>query len=359
MTVLPQLEHELLAAHERIRGRRAGGPGGLLARAAALGGVVAPARARRGRLEPLVPVISILVVLAVAAVFLGIHATAPRPTTGSSSGQGPELFFEVEPTAGAPVVNSAALARAVSVLRRRIDALGVAGAHIKRSGAHRIVVTLPAGVNVGLAARELAGSSTLAFYDWEADALTPGGRTVASQEPASPLALQISQGQAAAVPGSPRAGGRPLYSAVALAAMQPQQLGSDNSRLGDQYYLFAASRSAACAAAERARHVAAAPDGHCLLSGPVDDAGGVPRSQVLRQLAPGLAAGVSPAQGRLLVIKQGAVVLQAASGSFADSPAFGSPSARYYVLRDHVALSDDAIASAMAGTDSGERPMSP
>jgi preprotein translocase subunit SecD len=356
MTVLPQLEHELLAAHERIQGRRAGGLRGLRARAAALGGVVGPARGRRGRLGRLAPVISVLVVVAVAAVFLGIHGTAPRPARGSSTGRGPELIFAVQATASAPVVNRATLARAVSVLRQRIDALGVAGAQVKRSGAHRIAVTLPAGVNVGLAARELAGAPTLAFYDWEADALTPSGRTVASQEPASPLALQISQGRSPAAPGSPGAGGLPLYQAVALAATQPQQVGSDNTRGGDEYYLFGASRRAACAAAERAQHGAAAPDGHCLLSGPVDDAAGVPRSEVLRQLAVGLAAGVSPAQGRLLEIRQGTVVLQAASGSFADAPAFGSPAVRYYVLRDRVALSDDAIANAVAGTDSGGTP---
>jgi hypothetical protein len=90
----------------------------------------------------------------------------------------------------------------------------------------------------------------LLFYDWEADALTSNGKTVASQLNAqSPDALTISQGASGAAPGSPGGGGVSLYEAVKLASKQPvveaggsQQL----SRTGPQYYVFGSPGGAAC-----------------------------------------------------------------------------------------------------------------
>src|SRR5437763_424710 len=68
---------------------------------------------------------------------------------------------------------------------------------------------------------------------------------------------------------------------------------------------------------------------HCLLSGPDDN---------MQDLISGLPAGVTASQGQLLTIQQGTVVLQAADASSAHPTPPNSPSAQFYVLRDHVAL---------------------
>ena len=64
----------------------------------------------------------------------------------------------------------------------------------------------------------LAVPGQLRFYDWEADAITPNGKTVASQLQAqNPTALQISQGSGSLAPGQTGAGSMPLRQALALA----------------------------------------------------------------------------------------------------------------------------------------------
>ena len=54
---------------------------------------------------------------------------------------------------------------------------------------------------------EVGTTAELYFYDWEANALTPNGKTVASQlQTQDPTAVQISQGTQFAAPGEPNAG---------------------------------------------------------------------------------------------------------------------------------------------------------
>jgi preprotein translocase subunit SecD len=60
------------------------------------------------------------------------------------------------------------------------------------------------------------------MYDWEADALTPNGKTVASQlEVQNPTALEISQGSGSAAPGASGAGALSRGQALALASKHP------------------------------------------------------------------------------------------------------------------------------------------
>jgi SecD/SecF fusion protein len=53
----------------------------------------------------------------------------------------------------------------------------------------------------------------------------------------------------------------------------------------------------------------------------------------------------------MLAVKQGTVVLQAAPSSFSDWPAFGSPTATYYVLKDQPALRSGEITDITPATD--------
>jgi len=73
----------------------------------------------------------------------------------------------------------------------------------------------------------------LAFYDWEADALTPAGKPVSAQLPQRDFrALLISQGSATAAPGTAAAGSMPLEAAVKLARAQRPAAGVSGSQRG-------------------------------------------------------------------------------------------------------------------------------
>jgi Protein translocase subunit SecDF, P1 domain, N-terminal len=173
----------------------------------------------------LVPVVGVLVVVLVVAVFLALRgsgpsSTAPNHGSVASSHGSVELVYLAEPSALAPVVTRVALERTVDVMRERLRVLGIGGAHVSLSGTNEITVVLPNVRNTAQAERKLGTTAQLAFYDWEANALTPNGKTVASQLGAQgPTALQISQGSASQPPGSPSAGGMNLCDALKLASL--------------------------------------------------------------------------------------------------------------------------------------------
>jgi SecD/SecF fusion protein len=190
----------------------------------------------------------------------------------------------------------------------------------------------------------------LSFYDWEADALTSDGKTVASQLNArSPDALRISQGAATAAPGSPGGGSLPLYEAVRLASRQPVvEAGSrELSRSGPQYYLFGSPGSAACTTVAKSEMTAAIPGRHCLLAGPTPS---------LADLQADLPSGVTMARGHRLTVPQGTVVLQAANPSPTDQISVDSPTAQFYVLKDNVALTGNEITNPRQSTDQSGAP---
>jgi hypothetical protein len=302
----------------------------------------------------LAPALALLVVVAVALVFLGLHRKAPAGS--GSAGTGPELGFRAKPTAQTPVVTKAAVARAVHVMQLRADSL-LPGAKVSAAGNEILVRTGP-GVSIGpakLLALAAAGPQ-LAFYDWEADALTPTGQTVASQLAAqNSTALAISQGAGGQPPGSPGAGSMSLYAAVKLASEQPRTVSAASSRYGPEYFLFGAPGSGACAAAAKAYGVVDPAGEHCYLAGPAAS------EQSLASSLPSAVTGgrshtlvIHAAQ--MLVIQRGTVVLQAVARSFSKPPPWGDPRAQFYVLRDDVALSAADLVHPQAGTDQSGSP---
>ncbi|MGO9750683.1 MAG: protein translocase subunit SecD [Solirubrobacteraceae bacterium] len=263
---------------------------------------------------------------------------------------GVELVYRGEPSAQSNVTQ-AALSRAVTVMQNRVNQLGVAEPLIQTSGGNEITVQLPNVKNTLLAEKEVGTTAQLEFYDWEGSALTPNGETVASQLlSGDPTAELISEG-GSYPPGSANAGGLPLYEAVQLAAKQPLQISKHDARRGDEYYLFGAPGSAACAAAAKDVGKAPVPGEHCLLSTPVDVPVTTPYSAALQQLKP-LPAGVSLSDGHVLVVKEGTVVVQAVPANFASWPQFGSPDTKYFVLKDNVALLGSEITNPEQSTDS-------
>jgi SecD/SecF fusion protein len=266
---------------------------------------------------------------------------------------GVELVYQGEPTAQTPHVTQAALARAVDIMRERVDQLGVSEPEIQTSGGNEITVGLPDVKDTARAEQEVGTTARLYFYDWEANALTPNGKTVASQlQTQDPTALTVSQGSSAAAPGSPGAGGMSLYAAVKLASKQPAvPTRSTLARLGPQYYMFGAPGSPACAAAAKATHTTLTAGVHCLLAGPDTETGTVTQAQAIQNLSSQLPAGVSASEGQVLVVPQGTVVLQASNPSAADQIKLASPTAQFYVLKDNVSLTGSDITNPQQSTD--------
>jgi SecD/SecF fusion protein len=211
------------------------------------------------------------------------------------------------------------------------------------SGANEITASVPSASDATQAVREVGRTGQLSFYDWEANALTPNGTTVASQLRAqNPTALQISQGTPSQPSGGPGAGSMTLYDAVKLASRQPESSSQTNSRITPEYYMFGAPGSAACEAAAKANGTVPAAGQHCLLSGPDEN-----KSDLVTGLPPGVLA----FEGEILTVPRGTVVLQAIPASFAEPTPIGDPSAQFFVLKDHVALRGSDITNPQQSTD--------
>lgn len=307
----------------------------------------APRRSWFGlRRDILAPVMSLIVVIAIAAVFLSVRGGR---SPGSNTRGGIELVYQAEPTAQTPVLTTSALTRAIEAMRRRAEALGIAGASFQIASGDQIRVRLP-GVRSLAEAAQVGTSARLEFYDWEANLILPNDRTVASLGPAitmDPTAETLSQGTSGAAPGSPGAGSMPLYQAVQLASKQPAKTSADNARVGPQYWMFGASGSTACTIAGRAYGYTPVPGDRCLLSGP---------DTSLASLYSGLPNGITKSQGQVLTVPQGTVVIQATPSNFSKPPRVSNPSTQFFVLKDNVALFGQDISNPQEGTDPSGSP---
>jgi SecD/SecF fusion protein len=292
-----------------------------------------------------------LILLLVAGLIAAsaVVITQMKTRLGLDLKGGVQLVYQGQPTPQTPVVTQDALSRAVDIMRQRVDQLGVSEPEIQTSGDNQISVGLPDVKNTARAEKLVGTTARLEFYDWEANALTPGGKTVASQLQAQdPSALAISQANGGQ-PGSPGAGSMSLYNAVKLAAKQPKSVSANNARAGPAYYMFGSPGSAACATAAKDQGKAPTPGLHCLLSGPEDN---------LQDLRGGLPAGVSAsAPGvQTFVVQQGTVVLQAVPSSFAHPLNVNDPLAQFFVLKDNVALFGNDITNPQQSTDQSGAP---
>jgi SecD/SecF fusion protein len=285
---------------------------------------------------------------------------------------GVELVYQAQRTPQSNV-NQDALSRAVDIMRARVDQLGVAEPEIQTSGGNQISVALPDVTDTARAIKEVGTTARLEFYDWETNVLLPNGQTVdtvlktlppgfaQNQNALTPIqrqALAISQGA-----GTPNGGSLSLYSAVKLASKQPALSNAachqqQCARAGPQYYMFGAPGSKACATAAHDRGTVAVPGENCLLAGPEQPAPNESKSGTLHDLYTGLPKGVLPSQGQVLVVPQGTVVLQATSQTFSlnGSVPISSPTAQFFVLKDHVALFGTDITNPQQTTDNAGQP---
>jgi len=266
-----------------------------------------------------------LILLLVAGLLAASLAVIALKSTrlGLDLKGGVELVYQGEPTQQVPTVTPEALDRALDIIRSRVDQLGVGEPEIQRSGRDQISVGLPDVQNIRRAQEQVGTPAQLYFYDWERNVLTPNGRTVAPQLPdQQPDAQRLSQGA-----GDPTQG-QPIYDAVLLASRQRAIASTrEGSRLGSAYYLFDVK--------------------HRYLAGPE-------RSR--EDLLSAIDRSSLPAGSDVLTVPQGYVVLQAAARSAEDRVAMDDLRARFYVLRDRVALAGKDIKDPQQGFNDVQAP---
>src|SRR3984957_1221579 len=148
----------------------------------------------------------LLIVAGLIAASVAVIATK-KTRLGLDLKGGVELVYQAKPTA-ASKVDAESLNRAIDIMRKRVDQLGVSQPEIQRSGEREIDVSLPEVSNAARAEAEVGKTAQLYFYDWEPNVIGPSGT------PAAPGELTVT--------GGPRAGsstyGLPEYQAVLRAA---------------------------------------------------------------------------------------------------------------------------------------------
>jgi SecD/SecF fusion protein len=122
---------------------------------------------------------------------------------------GVELVYKGRPTAQAKV-DAESLNRAIDIMRKRVDQLGVAQPEIQRSGPEEIDVALPNVSNAARAEQEVGKTAQLYFYDWEPNVIGADGKPAPSEP-------RVTGGAAAGGPQS----GLIEYQAVLRAAKRP------------------------------------------------------------------------------------------------------------------------------------------
>src|ERR1700704_2853747 len=135
---------------------------------------------------------NLLILLIVAGLIAGSFAViaAKKTRLGLDLKGGVELVYEGKPTAQAKV-DGESLNRAIDIMRKRVDQLGVAAPEIQRYGEQEIDVALPEVKNIARAEKEVGSTAQLYFYDWEPNVIGPTG------EPA-PTEASVTGGREAA-----------------------------------------------------------------------------------------------------------------------------------------------------------------
>jgi hypothetical protein len=160
---------------------------------------------------------AVAVVIVVVGVFLLARGSNPAPTPAAGNAVTVTLTAStIDPHAQL----GPAIDRSVLILRERLRTVA-SGIRVERDG-NEIVITAPTANAARARILGLAAPGRFEMFDWEADALTPNGKTVASQLGAqNPSALEISQGSGSAAPGEPGAGALSHPQASALISKHP------------------------------------------------------------------------------------------------------------------------------------------
>src|SRR5918996_6541379 len=129
--------------------------------------------ARRRNLFVLLFVLGLLVASGI------VIATKPTKLGIDLSG-GTELVYQGQATPRNPEVDQSDLDRSISIIRERIDELGVSDPEISRLGTDSISVALPDVTNIRQAREQVGSTAQLYFYDWEPNVVPRPGFGAAS-----------------------------------------------------------------------------------------------------------------------------------------------------------------------------------
>jgi SecD/SecF fusion protein len=160
-------------------------------------------------------ILSLLVVAGIPGV-----VKAKKTRLGLDLKGGVELVYQGRPTAQSKV-DAESLNRAIDIMRKRVDQLGVAQPEIQRTGADEIDVALPNVSNAGRAQAQVGKTALLYFYAWEPNVIGPDGKP-APNEPT------VTGGAEAASATH----GLLEYQAVLRAAKRPAILRKNATTLG-------------------------------------------------------------------------------------------------------------------------------
>jgi SecD/SecF fusion protein len=147
----------------------------------------------------------VLILLALAGVLLlGISGSPVHKSLkkGLDLQGGLEVVLKAQPPKGHQLTASD-LDRSVTIMRNRVDKLGVAEPHIQKQGSDQIVIQL-AGVHDAAAAAKLIGKTAqLALYDLEPALVPPSVSATGQPQATTSLHQLLSRVQAAAKQGAP------------------------------------------------------------------------------------------------------------------------------------------------------------
>jgi SecD/SecF fusion protein len=162
---------------------------------------------------------NLLVLLIVAGLVIasGIVIALKPTRLGLELKGGVSLVYKGRATAEAKV-DDESLNRAISIMRKRVDQLGVAEPEIQSLGGNEINVALPDVSNAARAQEQVGKTAQLFFYDWEPNVIGPEG----SPAPTDPSATGGPE------PASVRYG-LTEYQAVLRAAKRPAIIRSNET----------------------------------------------------------------------------------------------------------------------------------
>jgi SecD/SecF fusion protein len=153
----------------------------------------------------------LLIVAGLLAASLVVIFTKPT-RLGLDLKGGVELVYQGKPTAQSKV-DTESLNRAIDIMRKRVDQLGVAQPEIQRSGGEEIDVALPDVSNATRAQEEVGKTAQLYFYDWEPNVIGSSGKPAPTEGTATGDATSAGPGGVTA--------GLPEYQAVLRAVKRP------------------------------------------------------------------------------------------------------------------------------------------
>src|SRR5664280_480223 len=129
---------------------------------------------------------NLLILLIVAGLIAASAAAVATMKTrlGLDLKGGVELIYQGKPTAQSKV-DAESLNRAIDIMRKRVDSLGVSQPEIQRSGNAEIDVALPNVSNAARAEQEVGKTAQLYFYDWEPNVIGAEGKPAPTEATAT------------------------------------------------------------------------------------------------------------------------------------------------------------------------------